>query len=129
MVLWFLFLLQNIDFGYSLEPPCQGGSNEYPQRLCFEQKLEKYQLFSTENKLFLLKIFSFYSYKSFFFFFFFRNDLLAPESAASLVPVFSTTIRIAVGLTRFWTDKVGELTALGLHCVETHSGLWNNYCA
>ena len=29
--LFFSFLLQNIDSGYSLEPPCQGGFNEYPQ--------------------------------------------------------------------------------------------------
>ena len=28
---------QNIDCGYSLEPPRQGGSNEY-HNLCFEQK-------------------------------------------------------------------------------------------
>ena len=28
---FFLFLLKNIDCGYSLEPPQQGGSNEYPQ--------------------------------------------------------------------------------------------------
>ena len=28
---------QNIDCGYSLEPPHRGGSNEYPN-LCFEQK-------------------------------------------------------------------------------------------
>ena len=27
--LFFLFLPQNIDCGYSLEPPRQGGSNEY----------------------------------------------------------------------------------------------------
>ena len=26
----FLFLLKNIDGGYSLEPPRRGGSNEYP---------------------------------------------------------------------------------------------------
>ena len=26
----FLFLLKNIDCGYSLEPPYRGGSNEYP---------------------------------------------------------------------------------------------------
>ena len=44
---------QNIDCGYSLEPPRRGGSNEYPQsmfaeavltsthNLCFEQKYEK----------------------------------------------------------------------------------------
>ena len=29
--LFFLFLLQNIDCGYSLEPPHRGGSNMYPQ--------------------------------------------------------------------------------------------------
>ena len=26
----FVFLLKNIDYGYSLEPPRRGGSNEYP---------------------------------------------------------------------------------------------------
>ena len=31
--LFFLFLLQNIDCGYSLEPPRQGGSNVYPQSM------------------------------------------------------------------------------------------------
>ena len=29
--LFFVFLLQNIDCGYSLEPPRQGSSNVYPQ--------------------------------------------------------------------------------------------------
>ena len=31
--LFLLFLLQNIDCGYSLELPCQGGSNVYPQSM------------------------------------------------------------------------------------------------
>ena len=31
--LFFLFLLQNIDCGYSLEPPRRGGSNEYLQSM------------------------------------------------------------------------------------------------
>ena len=36
--LFFLFLLQNIDYGYSLEPPrrggsSRGGSNVYPQSM------------------------------------------------------------------------------------------------
>ena len=31
--LFFLFLLNNIDRGYSLEPPRRGGSNEYPQSM------------------------------------------------------------------------------------------------
>ena len=32
-ILFFLFLLQNIDCGYSLEPPRRGGSNVYPQSM------------------------------------------------------------------------------------------------
>ena len=31
--LFFLFLVQNIDCGYSLEPPHRGGSNVYPQSM------------------------------------------------------------------------------------------------
>ena len=31
--IFFLFLLQNIDCGYSLEPPRRGGSNVYPQSM------------------------------------------------------------------------------------------------
>ena len=31
--LFFLFLLQNIDCGYSLEPPRRGGSKVYPQSM------------------------------------------------------------------------------------------------
>ena len=30
-----IFHIQNIDFGYSLEPPRRGGSNEYPQSIFF----------------------------------------------------------------------------------------------
>ena len=50
--LFFLFLLKNIDCGYSLEPPRRGGSNEY-HNICFEQKYEKYQTFLSENFQFL----------------------------------------------------------------------------
>ena len=35
----FLIFAQNIDFGYTLEPPRRGGSNEYPQ-----------SMFSSKNK-------------------------------------------------------------------------------
>ena len=40
---FFLFLFQNIDCGYSLEPP------RCTHNLFFEQKLAKYQNFSTDN--------------------------------------------------------------------------------
>ena len=35
---------QNIDCGYSLEPPRRGGSDEYPQPQTLEQKYEKYHI-------------------------------------------------------------------------------------
>ena len=47
-------LAQNINCGYSLEPPRQGGSNEYPQS--FEQKYKKYQNFLSENYHFVLVV-------------------------------------------------------------------------
>ena len=33
ILIFFIFLLKNIDCGYSLEPPRRGGSNEYPQSM------------------------------------------------------------------------------------------------
>ena len=36
----FIISAQNIDCGYSLEPPRQGGSNEY-HNLCFRAKIRK----------------------------------------------------------------------------------------
>ena len=54
--LFFSILLDNLDCGYSLEPPRRGGSNEY-HNLCFEQKYEKYQIFSKTNSVFGDKIF------------------------------------------------------------------------
>ena len=43
--MFFLFLLNNIDCGYSLELTQRGGYNEY-HNLCFEQKYEKYHFLS-----------------------------------------------------------------------------------
>ena len=44
---------QNIDCGYSLEPPCQGGSNEYPQYM-FWAEIRKLSEFSSENFQFMV---------------------------------------------------------------------------
>ena len=38
----FLISAQNIDCGYSLEPPRQGGSNEYPQSMFWAEIWKKY---------------------------------------------------------------------------------------
>ena len=55
----FLISAQNIDCGYSLEPPQRGGSTKY-HYLCFEQKYEKYRSFLSENFQFLEMKFSIY---------------------------------------------------------------------
>ena len=57
--LFFLFLLKIIDFGYSLEPPRRGGSNEYPQSM-FWAEIWKISEFSSENFQFVVMKFSIY---------------------------------------------------------------------
>ena len=56
----FFFLLKNIDYGYSLEPPRRGGSNEYPQSM-FWAEIWKISEFLSEKKIhFLVVKFSVY---------------------------------------------------------------------
>ena len=43
ILIFFIFLLKNIDCGYSLKPPRQGGSNEYPQSM-FLSKNKKHNV-------------------------------------------------------------------------------------
>ena len=52
--LFFLFLLQNIDCGYSSELPRRGGSNEYPQSVFLSKNKKNIEIF-------LLKVFNFYN--------------------------------------------------------------------
>ena len=49
----FLILAQNIDCGYTLEPPRRGGSNEYPQSM-FGAKIRKIGL-PLQTPVFLYK--------------------------------------------------------------------------
>ena len=51
--LFFLFLLKNIDCGYSLELPRRGGSNEYPQSM-FWAEIGKILEFLSEKFEFLV---------------------------------------------------------------------------
>ena len=62
----FLFLLKNIDCGYSLELLHRGSSNKYPQSLCFEQIYGKLSKFLSENFHFLVVKFSVYLNRLFF---------------------------------------------------------------
>ena len=67
--LFLLFLLQNIDCGYSLEPPRRGGSNVYPQSMFWGGGSNEYpqSMFwsknNKNNKNLLLKSFNFYNLK------------------------------------------------------------------
>ena len=52
--LFFLFLLQNIDCGYSLIPPRRGGSNVYPQSMVLAKIrifFLKFSFFTNEKKI------------------------------------------------------------------------------
>ena len=55
----FLISAQNIDCGYSLEPPRRGGSNEYPQSIVLAE-IWKISAFLSENFHFLVVKFSVY---------------------------------------------------------------------
>ena len=55
----FLISVQNIDCGYSLEPPWRGGSNEYPQSMFFAE-IWKISLFLSEKFQLLEITFSIY---------------------------------------------------------------------
>ena len=49
----FLFLLKNIDYGYSLEPPRRGGSNGYPQSMFLSRHMKNIRIFVSEDFQFL----------------------------------------------------------------------------
>ena len=60
LYLSFLFLLQNIDCGYSLEPPRWGGSNVYPQSMFWAKIRKISKFFYQKFSFFTTKIFSLY---------------------------------------------------------------------
>ena len=55
--LWyfFIFLLKNIDCGYSLEPPRRGGSNEYPQYM-FLSRNKKNNVYPCKPQFYYIKV-------------------------------------------------------------------------
>ena len=46
---------QNIDFGYSLEPPRRGGSNEYPQSM-FLSRNKKINVYPCKPQFYCIKV-------------------------------------------------------------------------
>ena len=56
----FLISAQNIDCGYSLEPPRRGGSNEYPQSMFLSRNMENIRIFIWKLSGFLVVKLSIY---------------------------------------------------------------------
>ena len=54
----FVISAQNIDCGYSLEPPRRGGSNEYPQSMFWAEMWKIPEFFMWKIAIFGGKIFS-----------------------------------------------------------------------
>ena len=50
-----IFLLKNINCGYSLEPPQKGGSNEY-QQLCFWAEIRKNNAYPYKLQFYCIKV-------------------------------------------------------------------------
>ena len=90
-ILFFKFLLKNIDCRYLLEPPRQGGFNEYPQSLFLSRnkkdnvypcKPQFYYIkvgFKRESTLYRLVFVMGNKFSNFFFFFFFFFFLVSQE--------------------------------------------------
>ena len=57
-IIFFLFLLENIDCGYPLEPLRRGGSNEYPQSMFWAELWKISEFFIWKFLFFGAKIFS-----------------------------------------------------------------------
>ena len=54
-LIFFIILLKNIDFGYSLELPRQGGSNEYPQSM-FLSRNNKNNVYPCKPQFYCIKV-------------------------------------------------------------------------
>ena len=52
---FFLIFAQNIDCGYTLEPPRRGGSNEYPQSMFWSKNKKNIKIFPVKIFIFTAK--------------------------------------------------------------------------
>ena len=55
ILIFFSISAQNIDCGYSLEPPRRGGSNEYPQSM-FLSRNKKNNVYSCKPQFYYIKV-------------------------------------------------------------------------
>ena len=55
ILIFFHISAQNIDCGYSLEPPRRGGSNEYPQSMFFSRN-KKNNVYPCKPQIYYIKV-------------------------------------------------------------------------
>ena len=55
ILIFFLISAQNIDCGYSLEPPRRGGSNEYPQSMVLSRN-KKNNVYPCKPQFYFIKV-------------------------------------------------------------------------
>ena len=55
ILIFFIFLLKNIDCGYLLEPPQRGGSNKYPQSMVLSRS-KKNTVYPCKPKYYYIKV-------------------------------------------------------------------------
>ena len=55
LIFFIFFSAQNIDCGYSLEPPQRGGSNEYPQSM-FLSRNKKNNVYPCKPQFYYIKV-------------------------------------------------------------------------
>ena len=101
-VYFFFYSAQNIDCGYSLEPPRQGGSNN----LCFEQKYENYHRFYLRNFQFLAVKFSLYLNRRVFVM---KSSFFPQRQKTYLRTCAPANIQISLCILAVWSES--ELSA------------------
>ena len=55
ILIFFHISAQNIDCGYALEPPCRGGSNEYPQSMVLSRN-KKNNVYPWKPQFYYIKV-------------------------------------------------------------------------
>ena len=122
----FLISAENIDCGYSLEPPHRGSSNEYLQSM-FWAEIRKISEFSSENFHFLVVKFSIYLNRSVFVMrqFKWNVNVYFLEKIFQMPSVGLLPSMLSVKITSLWNDcKPGPRLILNEHNLRSIGAIY-----
>ena len=109
----FLIFAQNIDCGYSLEPPRRGGSNEYPQSM-FWAELWKISDFLSENFHVLMVKFSVYLNRNVFV----MIDTIARRTTISQICLHGRSLEVF--FCSHMAQMVSHTVIKGILCIQSN---------